>query len=154
MLRKDLLPGDVFNYSPSPLSTQDLLFYVTPKSEVQPSQYYRAQYSSDDSCMPNKEVVLLWRDPARGGLGGPKIAPIAKSKADGPTHYTAQTPEPIDAIEGWNLGPRLANVVKYVARAGKKDGTPAVKDLQKAIRYLAREINALEGRKSWEYAVK
>ena len=64
-------------------------------------------------------------------------------------HYTSLTPEPIDVIEGWGLGFRLGNAVKYIARAGRKPGQPAAKDLAKAIRYIQREINAIAGTKSW-----
>ena len=57
-----------------------------------------------------------------------------------PPHYTALTPEPIDVIEGWALNFCLGNVIKYVARAGRKPGGDAVTDLKKARFYLDREI--------------
>lgn len=58
-----------------------------------------------------------------------------------PSHYTPDgAPEAIDVIEGYQLGFRLGNVVKYVLRAGLK-GTP-VTDLEKARWYLDREISA------------
>ena len=37
-----------------------------------------------------------------------------------PEHYTFSGIEVIDAIEAWELGFHLGNVVKYVARAGRK----------------------------------
>lgn len=37
-----------------------------------------------------------------------------------PPHYKLGNVEVINAIEAWNLDFRLANVIKYVARAGKK----------------------------------
>lgn len=55
-----------------------------------------------------------------------------------PLHYTALSPEPIDVIEGWGLSFALGNVIKYVARAGRKGD--AFEDLEKAIYYLQREI--------------
>lgn len=55
-----------------------------------------------------------------------------------PQHYTRFTVEPIDAIESWGLGFRLANVTKYIARAEHK-GNP-LRDLRKAKWYLDREI--------------
>jgi hypothetical protein len=55
-----------------------------------------------------------------------------------PSHYTAGGVEVIDAIEAWELNFRLANVVKYVARADRK-GNP-LDDLRKARWYLEREI--------------
>ena len=55
-----------------------------------------------------------------------------------PTHYTFSAIEPIDAIEAWQLGFHLGNVVKYVARAGRKGAR--LEDLKKARWYLDREI--------------
>lgn len=60
-----------------------------------------------------------------------------------PSHYNAGKIEVIEAIEDWGLGFHLGNVVKYVARAGKKDPTKEVEDLQKAAWYLARKIEIL-----------
>lgn len=53
-----------------------------------------------------------------------------------PAHYDFAI-EPIDAIESWGLGFCLGNVVKYVARADRKNG---LEDLEKAAWYLSREI--------------
>ena len=55
-----------------------------------------------------------------------------------PPHYTHGDIEPIDAIEAWQLGFCLGNVVKYVARAGHKGDR--LEDLKKASWYLEREI--------------
>ena len=55
-----------------------------------------------------------------------------------PKHYRDLVPEPIDAIEGWALGYRLGNVIKYIARAAHKG--QRLKDLMKARWYLDREI--------------
>lgn len=58
-----------------------------------------------------------------------------------PPHYKSGGIETIDFIEAKDLNYRLGNVVKYVSRAGKKDSDP-VQDLEKALWYLQREINA------------
>lgn len=58
-----------------------------------------------------------------------------------PQHYQHGI-EPIVAIEDWRLGFNLGNVIKYVARAGKKTEDPR-EDLQKALWYLQRELNTL-----------
>lgn len=55
-----------------------------------------------------------------------------------PNHYSQFDIEPIDAIEDWGLGFHLGNVVKYVVRAGHKDGEDAAKDLRKAAWYIKR----------------
>ena len=56
-----------------------------------------------------------------------------------PAHYNAGSIEVIDAIEAWNLGFNLGNVVKYVVRADHKGN--AVEDLRKALWYLQRELD-------------
>lgn len=56
-----------------------------------------------------------------------------------PAHYRKLNPEPIFVIEGWDLNFRLANVVKYVARADHKG--QRLSDLKKARWYLNREID-------------
>lgn len=61
-----------------------------------------------------------------------------------PSHYTSGKIEVIDFIEDQKLPYHLGNVVKYVARAGKKDPTKTVEDLKKAAWYLARYIQLLE----------
>lgn len=59
-----------------------------------------------------------------------------------PQHYGgADNPyEAIKVIEAWDLGFCLANVIKYISRNGKKSGESDIKDLEKALWYLDREI--------------
>ncbi len=61
-----------------------------------------------------------------------------------PPHYTFGLIEVISVIEDWALGYHLSNVIKYVARAGRKDD--ALKDLKKAQWYLNRYIAQMETR--------
>lgn len=61
-----------------------------------------------------------------------------------PSHYTDSKIEVIDFIEDKNLSFHLGNVVKYIARAGKKDTTKTLEDLKKARWYLDRYIQKLE----------
>lgn len=63
-----------------------------------------------------------------------------------PAHYGgAENPyEAIKVIEAWDLGFCLGNAVKYISRAGKKDPTKKIEDLQKAVWYINREIMRLE----------
>jgi hypothetical protein len=67
-----------------------------------------------------------------------------RERIDHSPHYMFGAIEVIDAIEAWELGFHLGNVVKYVARAAHKGDQLA--DLKKARWYLEREINRLEGR--------
>jgi hypothetical protein len=62
-----------------------------------------------------------------------------------PKHYSAGGFEAIKVIEAWELGFCLGNTVKYIARAGKKEGNSELQDLQKAMWYLDRRIQQLEG---------
>jgi hypothetical protein len=57
-------------------------------------------------------------------------------------HYKAKV-QPIDLIEAQRLNFNRGNVIKYVSRAGKKEGESELKDLEKAMYYLEREINLL-----------
>lgn len=62
-----------------------------------------------------------------------------------PDHYGGDTTyETINVIEAWNLDFCLGNAVKYISRAGKKDKSKTIEDLQKAIWYLNRKIEQLE----------
>ena len=56
-----------------------------------------------------------------------------------PPHYKVSGIEVIDYIESKELGYHLGNVIKYVSRAGLKDGK-VMEDLQKAQWYLNRAI--------------
>jgi hypothetical protein len=51
----------------------------------------------------------------------------------------------IDFISDYTLNFNRGNVVKYVVRAGKKEDE--IKDLQKAIDYLNRELEILKAKK-------
>lgn len=61
-----------------------------------------------------------------------------------PSHYCLGGIEVLDAIEAWELPYHLGNVVKYIARAGKKNSSTYLQDLQKAQFYLNRFISQLK----------
>lgn len=63
-----------------------------------------------------------------------------------PGHYTFGKFEVIDVIEDWGLNYNRSCVIKYVARAGRKDPAKEAEDLKKARFYLDREIEKLEGK--------
>ena len=62
-----------------------------------------------------------------------------------PAHYGGadNAYEAIKVIEAWNLDFCLGNVVKYISRAGKKEGNSLIQDLEKAKWYLERRIQEL-----------
>lgn len=65
-----------------------------------------------------------------------------------PNYYGGEdnTYEVIKVCEAWGLDKDayLFNVVKYVARAGKKNRDKELEDLKKALFYLDRKIKNLE----------
>lgn len=63
-----------------------------------------------------------------------------KEAVDHPSHYNSGQYEVIDVIDDWQLNFELGNAVKYIARAGKKDESKTIEDLEKAIWYIQREI--------------
>lgn len=80
--------------------------------------------------------------PAGQAGSGENRKSIEPDTVDKPAHYTYSAVEPLDAIEAWDLPYHLGNVVKYIARAGRKG--PALEDLRKARVYLDRYIAKLE----------
>lgn len=63
---------------------------------------------------------------------------------DHPQHYGGKDNpyEAIKVIEAWDLGFHLGNAVKYISRAGKKDPAKVGEDIDKAIWYLQRYLEA------------
>ena len=60
-----------------------------------------------------------------------------------PSHYQG-TLQPIDLINAQDLNFNLGNVVKYVCRAGKKQGENVLSDLDKAKNYINYEIERIK----------
>lgn len=61
------------------------------------------------------------------------------------THYqTSKHFDVIDFCYEYSLNFNKGNVIKYIARAGRKEGEPELKDLYKALDYLKREIEYLQ----------
>lgn len=62
-----------------------------------------------------------------------------------PNHYNSGRIEVIDFIEDKELGFHLGNAIKYISRAGRKDANNTIEDLRKAVWYINRQIERLEG---------
>lgn len=76
-----------------------------------------------------------------------------EDKVNHPSHYTSGKIEVIDFIEDQKFNYHRGNAIKYICRAGKKDKSKEVEDLEKAIWYLNREIKRLnEEDGSWNQA--
>lgn len=80
-----------------------------------------------------------------GGLGstGTGDLPAAEDAVNHPAHYAAYDPEVITITE--RLDFCEGNVVKYLARAGRKPGTPEQQDLAKAHWYMRRIAYGKDG---------
>ena len=61
-----------------------------------------------------------------------------------PSYYNNSKITPLNVIDEWGLDFRLGNVVKYIARAGKKDSETELLDLEKALSYLQGKINTIK----------
>lgn len=76
------------------------------------------------------------------------MSDINKDQVNHPSHYGGgdNTYEVIKVCEAWGLDKDayLFNVIKYVARAGKKDQDKELQDLKKSMFYLERKIANLE----------
>lgn len=73
---------------------------------------------------------------------------MSKEMVNHPVHYggVENVYEVVKVCEAWGLDKDayLFNVVKYVARAGKKDPQKELEDLKKAVWYLERRIQNLQ----------
>lgn len=69
-----------------------------------------------------------------------------KELINSPEHYGGENNpyEAIKVIQAWNLDFCLGNVVKYIARCGKKD--EEIQELKKAQKYLTYKITQLESK--------
>ncbi len=61
-----------------------------------------------------------------------------------PSYYNSGNIEVIDFIEDQKLNYHLGSALAYICRAGKKDPSKTVEDLQKAIWYINRFIGTIE----------
>lgn len=145
MKRKDLKPGTVFVYLWPDGTDRGTRMYVDYEAAF-------ATKSVADAAALELDVRVIWTPPETKEEYDARTGTTRHTEPAVTTqpHYTALTPEPIDVIQAWGLGFHLGNVVKYVARHGRKPGVDVVEDLKKARAYLSREIARLEGRNAWE----
>ena len=68
----------------------------------------------------------------------PTAYPLPEETPTKPAHYNSTFISPLQVIDDWELGFRLGNAIKYIARHRKK-GNP-VGDFEKAVAYLNMEI--------------
>jgi hypothetical protein len=79
------------------------------------------------------------------------VMSVDKEMVNHPNHYGGEDNpyEVIKVLEAWGLDKDayLFNVIKYLARAGKKDNTKELEDHKKALWYLERKIKRLNDEK-------
>lgn len=95
-----------------------------------------------------KSEPAIYRDGMAQRNGDPiEDIPEVSDNVNHPAHYTYDSIEVIDVIEGLELPYHLGNAVKYIARAGHKDPAKTEEDLRKAIWYINRYITFLAKQK-------
>jgi hypothetical protein len=99
---------------------------------------------ADSSCITIASVPQTRRGGIRSIVNIDVAVRGTMSNVEHPEHYGGEDDpyEAIKVVEAWGLGFHLGNVVKYIARAGKKGDE--LEDLQKARWYLDRAIANLE----------
>jgi hypothetical protein len=96
-------------------------------------------------------IVEILKEMGADGRQLPRLTPkkqeATSDAVDHPDYYADGKIEPIDFIEDKRLSFCRGNAVKYISRAGKKDPTKEIEDLEKAKWYLQREIDYLKRQK-------
>ena len=70
---------------------------------------------------------------------------ITDDPVNHPSHYNKGSIEVWDFISDWGLNFDRGNAIKYLCRAGEKDPSKEIQDLEKAIEYINHEIKVLKG---------
>ena len=102
----------------------------------------------DEQGTTNREIVAKHLKDLEflGDIQSQRLKKKAEGKNDvieHPAHYT-QGIECMDYIESHRLNYARGNIIKYVTRAGLKDASKEVEDLEKARWYLGREIERVK----------
>ena len=113
---------------------------------------YNMRNKSTNYYDPNTETIVFKKSernvlPFESTKGATEMK--KKSKKDPivqPSHYERYKIEPINFIMLNDLSFWIGNIVKYVVRAGYKEGVDEVTDLLKARRYIDMRLNQLEGK--------
>jgi hypothetical protein len=110
-----------------------------------PDGFETAHEAYDVSVTYRIDNIELLRDSLIDLLARREKGPQDR-KVNHPSHYGGgDNPyETIKVIRAWKLDFSLGNAVKYISRAGKKDGESTVDDLKKALWYIQNKIDELE----------
>lgn len=106
---------------------------IVKQAKVTPAHVYTLRWQMAQGKKPPKKKVAEASAPVKS----------VKDEINHPEHYTYGGIETWDFIEAKALSYHLASVVKYVSRAGRKEGNTELKDLKKAREHLDRRIKQL-----------
>lgn len=113
---------------------------VDPRYKEETESDYIARMTIEKTRLTPQEAMLLNQAQmesnksknAQGGYSEP-------DKVDHPAHHISKGGiETIDVIESYELDPHRAFAIKHILRAGRKEGEPFERDIEKAIWYLRR----------------
>lgn len=110
---------------------------------------YNCHFEDLDISTLKSYMALIAKIRELETLGRDRDTPKAPSGTDNnishPSHYVdGRKFEPKDVIRDWDLNFNLGSAVKYISRAGRKDGNDILTDLKKARVFLGFEIEAIE----------
>ena len=89
------------------------------------------------------ENGTVWRIDPDAEVSYFKNKPIGEDPIK-PSYYNDTKITPFDVIDDWGLNFYEGNAIKYIKRAGKKDGNTRIQDLKKVREYIEHEIKAEE----------
>lgn len=96
--------------------------------------YHKGYFNAHDS-----EITFNQRIEANGEAQESGFDPVSS-----PSHYCdGRKYEPRKVIRDWGLNFNLGNAVKYLSRAGRKEGSSFEEDLKKAKQYIEFELEAI-----------
>ena len=140
------MPNEKIKYSDEELAAAETAFveYVKKNSE----KIKNLVFHKDDGT----EILYTRVDKENGNdtEGNSSEAKPEQSAVNHPSHYNMGKYEVIDVINDWNLNFQKGNAVKYIARAGHKDPSKEIEDLEKALFYINYEVNRLKSLKEKE----
>ena len=110
--------------------------------------------SSAEAARVAAEAVRSAAELATSAAVTEAAEPGKNTAVNHPSYYNTGSIEVIDFIEDQKLNFHLGNAVKYIIRAGKKNGEKEIEDLQKAKWYIARYIGLLEKRSESESEIE
>lgn len=129
------------------IANRNIIYDTTGYVEFPPVQVKPNNIMSTDGELKQWQKDIMEKDYAAAKLQKNSLYGkmcCENDPVNHPSHYTDGKIEVIDFIEDKNLNFHLANAVKYISRAGKKDPSKEIEDLKKARWYLDRYIQKLE----------